>query len=160
MAWTIDHIRSGDLTSNVWHRSREMNLMPSTLIWYIPVIISNVLHTRSNVSTSMRGWCYLKVWQLYSYSLMNYIPNNKGYRMELPAVCTKQQSRHNGFVHVMHKCNWVLVIWRHYKIALVIFRLSGNNSLSGGTWVSWIVKNALNIATIFEVYSFCRFVVL
>ena len=51
----------------------------------------------------------------------------------------------------------VLVIWRHYNDRTDIFWLSGNSSLPAGTWVSWIVINALNIVTRYEVYSLLSF---
>ena len=51
------------------------------------------------------------------------------------------------------------MIWRHYNDSTDIFWLSGNSPLPGGTWVSRIVKNALNITTRYGVYlllSFCN----
>ena len=51
----------------------------------------------------------------------------------------------------------VFVTWRHYNDSTDIFRLACNSSLPGGAWVSGIVKNVLNIATRYGVYSLLSF---
>ena len=55
---------------------------------------------------------------------------------------------------LFHRYWWYGVI---IAIAQILFWLSGKSSLPGGTWVSWNVKNALNIVTRYGVYSLLLF---